>query len=96
MKLINIPSLILTGMLSATSALASINTGTTNSNNILSNEKKCATAINSYLRYRYETTMVNAYKIQTLEEQVDNKCVGYQIKLVDNNGVMTGIVEIAD
>lgn len=77
-----------------TIAQAGVNPGTTSG--ILSSKEKCASALNSYLGYRHETGSADAYKVQKLEAQVDSLCNGYQIKLVNNNGVMTGEIELAD
>ncbi len=95
MKLMNLSSLVLMGAI-ATSSLAQAGISTNDIKHVRSSEKKCAFAINNYLNYRYETVLVDAYKVQTLEKQVDSTCVGYQIKLVESDGVMTGIVELAD
>lgn len=94
MKLLSVSSLILAGLVTATSAHAGINAGT--SSGILSSQEKCASALNSYLSYRHESNSADAYKIQKLENQVDSLCNGYQVKLVENNGVMTGMIELAD
>lgn len=94
MKLLSVSSLILVGVVGAGSVQAGINTGTTSG--ILTSKERCATALNSYLSYRHESNSADAYKIQRLENQVDSMCEGYQVKLVDNNGVMTGLVELAD
>lgn len=94
MKLISVSSLVLAAMVGASAAQAGINAATTHG--ILSSQEKCATALNSYLSYRHETNSADAYKIQRLENQVDSLCEGYQVKLVDNNGAMTGVVELAD
>lgn len=85
--------LILTGLLSST-AQAGINAGTTSG--ILSSKEKCAAALNSYLSYRHETHSEDAYKIQKLENQVDAMCEGYQVQLMENDGVTTGVVELTD
>jgi len=85
--------LILTGLLSTT-AQAGINHGTTSG--ILSSKEKCAAALNSYLSYRHESHSEDAYKIQKLENQVDAMCEGYQVQLMENDGVTTGVVELSD
>lgn len=94
MKLLGVSSLILAGMVGTTSAQAGINAGM--ASGILSSQEKCASALNSYLSFRHETDSSDDYKIQKLERQVDSMCEGYQVKLVDNNGVMTGVVELAE
>ena len=59
-------------------------------------KEKCASALNNYLGYRHESNSADTYKVQKLENQVGSLCEGYQIKLVDNNGVMTGVIELAE
>ena len=94
MKPLGLSSLILAGILGSTLAQAGINTGITDV--ALKSEESCAMAINSYLSYRHEANEIDAYTMQTMENNIDNICIGFQIKLVDNNGVMTGVVEVAD
>lgn len=94
MKGLPIFSLIILGTMGTTSTQAGINFGATSG--ILSSQEKCATALNSYLSYRHESNSADAYKIQKLEDQVDSMCEGYQVKLVNNNGVMSGVIELVD
>ena len=94
MKQLTIAGLLLTAVIGVTTVQAGIHIGT--SRGILSSQEKCATALNSYLSYRHESNSADAYKIQQLEDQVDALCEGYQVKLVDNNGVTTGVIELAD
>lgn len=94
MKSLSIVSLICVGITGTTTTQAGINYGATSG--ILSSQEKCATALNSYLSYRHDSNSADAYKIQKLEDQVDSMCEGYQVKLVNNNGVMSGVIELAD
>ncbi|MDH5445025.1 MAG: hypothetical protein OEY52_05670 [Gammaproteobacteria bacterium] len=94
MKLMNVFGFSLVYFLMSTTAHGGINTGTTSG--ILSSKEKCAAALNSYLSYRHESHSEDAYKIQKLENQVDALCEGYQIQLMENEGVMTGVVELAE
>ena len=93
MKLMNIMVLVFTALM-ATTAQAGINPGTTSG--ILSSKEKCAAALNSYLSYRHEEHSEDAYKIQKLENQVDAMCEGYQVQLMENEGVTTGVVELSN
>ena len=86
--------LVLSGLLAMGASQAGINAGTTSG--ILSSKEKCAAALNSYLSYRHETHSEDAFKIQKLENQVDALCQGYQVQLMENNGVTTGVVELSD
>lgn len=94
MKLINVSSLALGAIMAASTAQAGINAATPHG--IVGNQEKCASALNSYLSFRHETDSSDDYKIQKLEKQVDSMCDGYQIKLVENDGVMTGVIELVD
>jgi len=94
MNLSRISSAILAGLITAGTAQAGINTGT--SNGILNSREKCASALNSYLSYRHANATTDAYKVSKLENQVDSMCDGYQIKLVESNGVTRGLIELAD
>ena len=58
--------------------------------------EQCASALNSYLHYRHNNSSLDALKLQGLENQIEALCEGYQIRLVDNNGVLSGIVEPMD
>lgn len=94
MKLISVSSLLLAMMLAASTTQAGVNMASTHG--ILNSQEKCAAALNSYLSFRHATDSSDDYKIQKLERQVDSMCDGYQIKLVDNNGTMTGVIELAN
>lgn len=94
MKLLGVSSLILLSVMAATPAQAGINAGT--SGGLLNSQEKCASALNGYLSYRHKADSADMYKIQKLENQVDSFCEGYQVQLVENNGVMTGVIELAE
>lgn len=89
-----VSALFLTVIVGMPLAQAGINVGATSG--ILSSKEKCASALNNYLGYRHESNSADTYKVQKLENQVGSLCEGYQIKLVDNNGVMTGVIELAE
>ncbi|MDH5178943.1 MAG: hypothetical protein OEZ39_07675 [Gammaproteobacteria bacterium] len=63
---------------------------------ILSGKEKCASALNSYLYYRHNSSDVDHLKLQKLEYQIDAMCEGYQVRLVNKDGALTGIVEAAE
>ena len=94
MKSTNLWGLVFIGVFTAGAAQAGVGTGPTGG--ILSSKEKCASALNNYLSYRHTTNSADDYKVQKLENQVDSMCEGYQINLVESNGVMTGVVELAD
>ena len=85
---------VLAGVMGMGVAQAGINNGLTSG--ILSSKEKCASALNNYLGYRHDVNATDTAKVQKLENQVDAMCEGYQIKLVNTNGVMTGVIELAD
>jgi hypothetical protein len=90
----NIAVLVFAGLLLTSTAQAGINPGL--SGGILSSKERCAAALNNYLSYRQTAHTENASKIQKLENQVDALCEGYQIQLMENNGITTGMIELAD
>ncbi len=92
MNKIFVTGMVLAGLMGT--AQAGVNPGTTSG--ILSSKEKCASALNNYLGYRHDANSADAYRVQKLESQVDTMCEGYQVKLVDNNGVTTGVIELAD
>lgn len=94
MKLTRIASLLLAGVLGAGTAQAGIGSGSAGT--ILTSKEKCASALNNYLSFRHGSNANDAYKIQKLENQVDALCDGYQVNLVESNGMMTGVVELAE
>ena len=94
MKLTKLLGLVFIGVIAAGSAQAGVGSGPTSG--ILSSKEKCASALNNYLSYRHTSGSADDYKVQKLEAQVDSMCQGYQINLVENKGVMTGVVELAD
>ena len=91
MKMTYAMGIALSGLLFHSASQAGINAGPTSG--ILSSQEKCAAALNSYLSYRRETSSEDAYRIQKLEDQVDALCQGYQIQVMEKNGVTTGVLE---
>jgi len=61
-----------------------------------SSKEQCASALNSYLLYRHSDSESDNYKLQKLESQVESMCDGYQVRMVESNGVKTGIIEAID
>jgi len=61
-----------------------------------SSKEQCASALNSYLLYRHNDKQLEKLKLQRLENQVESLCGGYQVRVVDNDGTLTGIIEAMD
>lgn len=53
-------------------------------------------SLNSYLLYRHNTNEVDDFKIQKLEYQIEAMCEGYQVRLVNKDGALSGIIEASE
>ena len=86
--------LAILGLFLMTNAQAGI--GSSSSSSLLNSKERCAAALNSYLNYRHENEAEDATRIQKLENQVDALCQGYQVQLMENGGVTTGVLELSE
>lgn len=62
----------------------------------LSGQEKCASALNSYLLYRHNASEVDDFKLGKLEYQIEAMCEGFQVKLVNQNGAVRGVIEAVE
>ena len=83
-----------TTLLISTLAEASVNAPS--SSHIHSGKELCASALNSYLLYRQNDRGLDKIKLQDMEDRIESLCEGYQVRLVDNNGTLSGIIEAMD
>jgi len=54
---------------------------------------RCANTINAYLELRRDTSEPHVVEAQALEDRIDVVCKGFKIRLVQQNGVTTGVIE---